>query len=113
MSTKELIEGLEQNIERNREYLELGKALDRLFKNKDFLAVIKKGYFETEAVRLVHLKADPSMQTTERQQSVISQIDSIGNFSGYLQTLQMKAEQAERNIESDRLTLEELSAEEA
>jgi hypothetical protein len=111
MNSKLAIEGLEQNIQQSQEFVELGKALERLSNNKDFLAVVKRGYFEKEAIRLVHLKADPSMQTPERQQSVVSQIDSIGNFSAYLQTLKFNADRAEHSIETDRMTIEELSAE--
>jgi hypothetical protein len=108
MSKQSLISGLEDNIRLSREFVALGASLKRLESNKDFLAVIKSGYFEKEAIRLVHLKADPSMQTPERQQSVISQIDAIGNLAGYFRTVVFNADQAERNIAADEQTVEEL-----
>lgn len=108
MSKQSLIEGLEENIQRSRDFVAVGAALKRLELNKDFSTVIKHGYFEKEAIRLVHLKADPAMQTPERQQSIVNQIDAIGNFSSYLSTLAFTAEQAERNIAADEQTVDEL-----
>lgn len=111
MDTDELIRQLDSNIKLSTEFVELGKALDRLSSNKDFIKVVKQGYFEQEAIRLVHLKADPSMTAADRQASIVSQIDAIGAFSAFLRKVQFEAGQAARNIETDEFTREELLSE--
>ena len=112
MSNENLIEALDENIRRSREFVEMGKALSRLTDNKDFIRVVKEGYFEKESVRLVHLKADPSMESKERQESIVRQMDAIGAFSAYLRKVLIEADRAEQNIAADEVTREELLAEE-
>ena len=111
MKIDEQLQALENNITSAKGILELGAALDRLFLNKDFKLVIKTGYFEKEAVRLVHLKGAPHMQTKEMQDSVIKQIDAISTLSDYLRVVAQQANFAVNTIESDELTREELLAE--
>ena len=106
------VQRIEQNIRQAKEIVEFDKALQRLIENRDFQKVIQKGYFEAEAIRLVHLKADPSMQTPERQASVIAQIDAIGGLVSYLRTVGFNASVAMKAVESDEATLEEIAAEE-
>lgn len=108
MSNIEQINSLERNIEASKQFVELGNALNRLYTNKDFRSVIMSGYFEKEAVRLVHLKSAPEMQTPERQAAIVREIDSIGNFHQYLLLVQTKLAMAEKNIEADELTLEDI-----
>jgi len=100
------IEALEQDITAANASVSLGNTLDRLKKNKDFNTIIVKGFFELEAIRLVHLKASPSMQTKESQDSIIAQIDAIGSLSGYLDTIILRARMAQRTLEdaSEQLT---------
>lgn len=111
MSNQDQTESLERNIAKSKKFLELGAALERLHSNKDFLAVVKQGYFEQEAIRLVHLRADPARQSVESQDSIIKQIDAIAGLHSYFRTVFFSAEQASRSIESDEATLEELHAE--
>lgn len=110
--SNEIIEAIDRNIRQARTALEEGNALERLRDNKDFKKVVLEGYFKDEAVRLVHLKADPSMQSDASQKSIVAQIDAIGSFSSYLtQTLQ-RGVMAGKQIESDEATREEILAEE-
>ena len=102
------IRQLEANIENAKAMVNIGKSIERLRNNLDFKEVVLKGYFEREAVRLVHLKADPNMQTPERQASIISQMDSIGAFASYLNTALVMADRAAQAIEEDSTTLAEL-----
>lgn len=102
------IKELEDNISRAKEMVNLGKAVERLRNSPDFKEVILKGYFEREAIRLVHLKADPNMQTPERQASVISQMDSIGALSSHLNTILVMADRAAHAIEADTQTITEI-----
>ena len=102
---------LEQSIQQSRKLVELGDSLDRLMSNRDFKKLILTGYFEQEAIRLVHLKADPNMQTEESQKAVIAQMDAIGTFNGYLQGIGQRAAMAARSLPADEETRDELLAE--
>ena len=99
---------LDKSIQANKELVEIGNALDRLRANKDFRKIILTGYFEQEAIRLVHLKAAEHMKTPDRQQSVVTQMDSIGNLHQYLLAIDHAANMARRTVEDDESTREEI-----
>lgn len=111
MSSIDSIKELEASIQRASQHVELGKALERLYNNKDFKLVIKDGYFRDEAVRLVHLKSDPSMENPVSQESIIKQMDAIGSLSQYFAVLNMQARGGSRSIEADEQTLDEIQSE--
>lgn len=110
--SNDLITSIERNIKEAKHLVDLGAALSRLKNNKDFKALVQDGYFEKEAVRLVHLKASPEFQTPERQQAIITQMDSIGNLVSYFTVVAFSANQAAKAIEVDEETLLELRTEE-
>lgn len=99
---------IEQNIKEAQKIKDLGDALARLMTNRDFKKVIQEGYFEKEAVRLVHLKADTSMQSDDSQKSILTQIDGIGNLSQYLRTVEHLGRMAAKSIASDEAELAEI-----
>mgnify|MGYP000730540718 CR=1 FL=1 len=105
------LQQLEQNIKQARKIADLGESLERLYVNRDFKKVVSEGYFEQEAVRLVHLKADANMQSDEMQKSILSQIDAIGSLSSYFNTLRIRSTMASNAIANDENTREELLAE--
>lgn len=111
MSTTEIQE-IELNIKQARKIVELGEALERLRNNRDFKKVIQEGYFEQEAIRLVHLKADQAMQTAAFQESIIKQVDAIGALNQYFQTVFHRAGLAQKAITADEEMRDELLAEE-
>ena len=111
MTTPNDIQALENSIKHATVMVEMGNALDRLRSNKDFRRVVLDGYFKDEAIRLVMLKADTKMQSIESQASIVKQMDAIGSFNQYLTTVMQLSAQAERSIESDSQTVEELLAE--
>jgi hypothetical protein len=110
--SNDTVQAIEQNIRDAKEIIELNKALERLSQNPDFKKVIKVGYFEKEAIRLVHLKSDPNMKTDERQQSILASIDAIGGLSDYFRTVAFNASVAAKAIESDEAVRDEILAEE-
>ena len=110
--TQTTVRQIEESIQNAKQHIELDKALERLESNKDFKLVISEGYLEKESIRLVHLKADPAMQTAERQASVVTQIDAIGGLLQYFRTVSQTAALAAKSIDSDEETLAELAAEE-
>lgn len=111
MST-ETISAIERNIEKAKVVLDFSAALERLRNNRDFKKVVLEGYFEQEAIRLVHLTSDPNMQAPAIKQSIESQIAAIGQLSQFFSTALQKAAMAGRQIEADQATIEELAAEE-
>ena len=99
---------IEESIRIAKETIELGKSLDRLFHNQDFKKIILGDFLEKEALRLVQLKADPSMQTESSQKSILTQIDAIGTLTQYFQTLRFKVAMAEKTIEIEEATRDEI-----
>lgn len=113
MSKQDEINAIERSVKDARKDKELGLSLERLQKNRDFLAVIKAGYFEAEAVRLVHLRGDNMYQTVERQAAILKGIDAISSLHQYFQVIRMLADQAGKAIEDGEILLEEMRNEEA
>ena len=110
--SNEQLEQIEISIEQAQEAVAYRKALSNLLSNKNFEKIISKGYFESEASRLVLLKADPSMSADSDQSLILKSIDSIGFLRQYFTTIMQLGRMAERSIEADQTTREELLAEE-
>lgn len=108
---QEQIAAIEQDITKSKVVVDFAATLTRLKANRDFRDVVIKGYFETEAVRLVHLKAEPHMQSADSQMSILNQIDAIGAFSGYLNTVLAKGAMAGRTLEDNEQALAEIHSE--
>lgn len=106
--SSETLEAIDRSIKQAQALVELGSAVDRLRSNKDFKKIVIEGYFEKEAIRLVHLKADPSMQSAASQQSITQQMDAIGAFSQYLDMALRHADQARKQIASDEAVRDEI-----
>lgn len=107
------IQEIELNIKEAQKMVDLGKSLDRLYSNKDFKKVFLEGYFKDEAVRLVHLKSDPSMQKVEYQTAIVKNMDAIGAVRSYFDMLNHQAQMAKQAIDAGEEALEELRTEEA
>lgn len=108
---KTRVEEIELNIQQAKSIVELGNSLERLRNNKDFKKVIIEGFFEKEAIRLVHLKADYNMQDADSQKSIATQMDAIGTLSQYFSKVRHEGMLAQKAIESDEETRDELLAE--
>ena len=106
------IQAIEDNIRQARKIVEVGEALERLRNNRDFKKVMLEGYFEQEAIRLVHLKSDQNVQSPDMQKSIIAQIDAIGAVSQYFGTVMHKASIARKAISSDEEARDEILEEE-
>jgi hypothetical protein len=111
MDTAEQIQAIEQNIADAKAHLHLGEALLRLEKNADFKAVISSGYLREQAIRLVLLKADPAMQTPDKQASIVRQIDAIGELHDYFRGLRYNVDAAKKAIASAEEVIDDLRAE--
>lgn len=109
--SNDAIQEIELSIKEAQKIVDLGAAVQRLASNRDFKKVVMEMYFEKEAVRLVHLKANPAMQDKERQEAIIKEMDAIGSFYQFLRTLEIQAEMARRAIDDGESLREEILAE--
>jgi len=110
MNAQQQIEELDNNIKELQGMADLGKALERLRKNRDFRKIVETEYMREEAVRLVHLKGNSNVQEPRQQESINKQIDAIGCFGDFLGMIEQRAEAALEAIdecEDARAELEE------
>lgn len=112
MSNETTIPELNQYIEEQKKLVGDLEALNRLAKNEDFIRIIDKGFFETEAVRLVMLKADSSQESEQNQANIIKGIDAIGYLRKHFECITQKGRYAENQIEEAKAAIEELAEEE-
>lgn len=111
MMSEYSVEEIEVNITEAKRIVALGESLRRLENNRDFKRVFIDEYLNKEAVRLVHLKADPNMQNEDAQRGILLQMDAIGAFPAYCRQVEAAAERARAAIEDDESTLDELRQE--
>ena len=105
------IETIDIQIEQAKRHVQKMNSVFNLSKNKDFIDVIEKGYFEEEASRLVLLKADSNLQKPEDQASIIRSIDAIGHFRQYLGSVISIGRMMEKSLEEDSQTYQEMLGE--
>lgn len=103
---------IEVSMQEAKDSIELANALERLHHNSDFKKIVLEGYFKDEAVRLVHLKADPNMQDSNRQANIIKDMDAIGSLRMYFGTIYHRAEWSKSAIAAGEEELESLRNEE-
>lgn len=92
------LEQIELSIDDAKHEIEQRDKLKRLVKNTDFKELIDTGYFEKEAIRLVHLKSDRNVQSEEEQDYIEKSINAIGFFRQYLRIIIAKGNAAERAL---------------
>lgn len=105
------IEEIEISIEQSKKLIDMMESMKKLTDNPDFKKVIIDGYFKDEASRLVLLKADDTMQDDKDQMQIMNQINAIGYVRKYFSTIYQLGHMAERSVEADKQTREELLAE--
>lgn len=105
------IEEIEVSIAAAKSQVAKMDALLRLTENKDFKEIIDDGYFIKEASRVVLLKADPEMQDAKFQKQLDDSIIAIGVLRQYFRSVIQLGRMAQRSIEDDEKTREELLAE--
>lgn len=109
MGNSEIAE-IERQIKEAREFVKFADAVKRLRTNKDFQEVVAKGYFEREAIRLVHAKGDVALQSPDSQRSIVTQMDAIANFSGFLTAALRRGEIAAKQVADGESAIEEMNA---
>lgn len=106
------IETVEITLEQAKKVVARGRALEKLTKNREFKALILEGYFESYASGLVLSKGMPNMQTPELQAEILKDIDGIGSFRAYLNSIRQQALMAEKEVAVHEQSLEEMRQEE-
>ena len=110
--TETQIEQIEVSIEQAKDAIDRMKTLERLRNNDDFIKIIREGYFKEEAIRLVMMKSSHNFQGEQAQKDIIKDIDSIGRLEQYFGAIYQIGHTAQRALEADEETREELLAEE-
>lgn len=109
MTNEDQLSGLDKSIQENRLRIQLADAVKRLKSNPDFKLVVINGYLQSEAVRLVHLKADPSVESDkDKQENIDADISAIGRFNQYLSNLVVTGNMAKKTLADDEDTRQEL-----
>lgn len=104
------IERIEMTIEEAKRLIALGEKAIDLSKVPLFEEVILKGYFEDEAVRLVHLYSDPNIEGSTKKLIELD-MHAIGTLKRYLSTKVQIGRMAQRDLASaQEMLAEELAA---
>lgn len=105
------IQNIELEMSAAKEIIADRDALDRLTANADFNRIIRKGYFEKEASRVVLLKAEAAMEDPQKQQNILDQITGIGMLYQYFRGVMVQGQQADAAMADYDEALEELHKE--
>lgn len=105
------IETLERTIENAGETVKLMERMDKLRKNKDFKAIIEDELLNKYALNTLFLLSDPSMNTKEQQEDLIKEMEMVGRFNHFINSIYQRGRQAEKTIIDSGYVIEELRAE--
>ena len=100
------IDQLENSIEYAKARIERCDQVLRLSENPDFQAIVGKGYFEKEAIRLVGLYGSGNLSP---EQLIETQKDmhGVGSFRRFLAQIVQEGQQARSDLQSNQETLQE------
>lgn len=104
----DLIQELDEDINKAQQLIDLGSALERLMHNPDFKKVVMQGFFEKEAIILVHMKADPNYQDKDNQEQIMKRLDAIGTLNQYFRNIGNQADLASKAIDAAENTRSEI-----
>lgn len=110
MTLETKIAQLDRNIAECQRVIDISKTLERLESNRDFKKIIKEMYLTNEAVRLVHAKAEPALQSPDKQAKIIRDMDAIGSLASFMANIHIEARMAAKTLHDDEETREELVA---
>jgi len=111
MTNETDLQSVEITIEQAKAQIENMQALDRLRKNKDFIALIETGFLKDEASRVVLALAEPALQADDQQKQLYKMIDACGYLRQYLNRIYQFGHHAEGALASHEDTRNELMSE--
>lgn len=88
---------LSASLEEAKEHVELGKCVERLRSNPDWIKLIENLYLKEEAIRLVHAIGDQSL-SDKTLEHLLEDMKAISNFRGFIETTLLYARSAEEGI---------------
>lgn len=91
MSNDTQLADLDRDAKAAKLRIDAGNSLERLRSNRDFNKLIVEGYLKDEAIRLVHAKADPALQSASAQAAILRDIDAIGALEQFFTTIYQQA----------------------
>lgn len=100
------IEDLENTLRQNEFMVAQCEALERLLQNDDFKKVIREGYMKTFAHEQVLARANPQLQSDERQRSILRNIDGVAALHDFMDLILIRGDQAKYDIEEVRKELD-------
>jgi hypothetical protein len=110
------LEGVELTIEDAKRKIELGQALQRLEKNKDFKVLILDNLLKDDAIRQVRLLAAPGLKApgdgpAVARAGVMARIDMIGELTNFFRWTHQEAAQSKAALEDHEETRQQILAE--
>lgn len=100
------IDRIEESIEYAKVRIERCDQVLRLSENPDFQAIVAKGYFEKEAIRLVGLYGSGNL-SAEQLIEVQKDMHGVGSFRRFLAQIVQEGQQARSDLQSNQETLQE------
>ena len=105
------IQTLELTKEQAQKKIERMTRLERLTKNRDWKALIDDELFNEYAKQLVLLKSDPALREEADQADLELEIQMVGRFRLFLQSIFQEGRMAEKSIKDADAMIEDLRAE--
>lgn len=98
MSIEQDLAALDRDAKVAKAHIDAGSALERLRTNRDFKTLVVEGYLKDEAVRLVHAKSNPALQSAADQAAIVRDIDAIGSLAQFFNTIGQRAQIAGKQM---------------
>ena len=111
MSNESDVQEIEISMSAAQETINRMKVFMRLIENPDFQAIIEKGYFEAEAIRLVGAKSSPALASEADQLELDRDIMGVGRLRQYFYAIVQQGRAAEGAIAAEQEELELMRAE--
>lgn len=102
---------IELSIELAKKKIDKAIILEKLYENDDFQQLIVKDFMEEYAVRMVKLRAHPTMQGDKEQRIINEKIQCIGTLNQFFQSIFAEGSQAEQAMENATTAQEEVERE--
>lgn len=111
MSNESDVQEIEVSMSAAQATINRMQVFMRLVENPDFQAIIEKGYFEDEAIRLVGAKSSPALASEVDQLELDRDIMGVGRLRQYFYAIVQQGRAAEGAIAAEQEELELMRAE--
>lgn len=86
------VQELQISIDTARKLSKDYDALERLYKNRDFIHLIENKFFKEEPVRITHLLSHPNFASEEKRADLFKELDVIAGFVAFLRGVNQAGE---------------------